>query len=130
MEINSKELRGRIMTKEEEYKKDINEIKKEILKEGDTLVTKRALLERFCKIDEEYNGRPWNLLQILANISILIGQEPSIKKKGKWEFIGYGCYACSECGEVYTVRQFEAINNHRDNIFPNGCPNCATEMEN
>jgi hypothetical protein len=53
-----------------------------------------------------------------------------IKKKGRWEFIGYGCYACSECGEVYTVRQFEAINNYRDNRFPKGCPNCATEMEN
>lgn len=115
------------MTKEEEYKKDINEIKKEILREGDTLVTKRALLERFCKITEEYESL--NLLQILANISILVGQEPSIKKKGRWEFIGYGCYACSECGQIYTVRQFEAINNHRDNRFPKGCPNCVTEME-
>jgi hypothetical protein len=34
------------------------------------------LLERFCEIDKEYNGRPWNLLQILANINILIGEEP------------------------------------------------------
>jgi hypothetical protein len=34
------------------------------------------LLERFCKIDKEYDGHSWNLLQILANINILIGEEP------------------------------------------------------
>jgi hypothetical protein len=64
------------MNKETEYEKDLNEMKEQILKEGDTLLTKRDLLERFCKIDKEYDGRPWNLLQILANINILIGEEP------------------------------------------------------
>ena len=34
------------------------------------------MLERFCEIDKEYNGSSWNLLQILANINILIGEEP------------------------------------------------------
>ena len=58
-----------------EYEKNLNELKEQILKEGNTLLTKRDLLERFCEIDKEYNGRPWNLLQILANINILIGQE-------------------------------------------------------
>jgi hypothetical protein len=59
-----------------EYEKDLNEMKEQILKEGNTLLTKRDLLERFCEIDKEYNGRSWNLLQILANINILIGEEP------------------------------------------------------
>ena len=59
------------MTKEEE----LNDLKEQILKDGNTSVSKRDLLERFCEIDKEYNGRPWNLLQILANINILIGQE-------------------------------------------------------
>lgn len=58
-----------------EYEKDLNELKEQILKEGNTLLTKRDLLERFCEIDKEYNSCPWNLLQILANINILIGQE-------------------------------------------------------
>lgn len=58
------------------YEKDLNDLKEQILKEGDTLLTKRELLERFCEIDKEYNGRPWNLLQILTNINILIGEEP------------------------------------------------------
>ena len=58
-----------------EYEKDLNELKEQILKEGNTLLTKQDLLERFCEIDKEYDGRPWNLLQILANINILIGEE-------------------------------------------------------
>lgn len=70
--------------KDTEYNKDLNELKEQILKEGNTLVSKRDLLKRFDEIDKEYEGRPWNLLQILANINILIGQEPckdAISKK-------------------------------------------------
>lgn len=62
--------------KDTKYEKDLNELKEQILKDGNTLVSKRDLLERFCDMDEEYNGEPWNLLQILSNINILIGQEP------------------------------------------------------
>jgi hypothetical protein len=58
------------------YEKDINDLKEQILKDGDTLVSKRDLLERFCEMDKEYNSEPWNLLQILSNINILIGEEP------------------------------------------------------
>ena len=58
-----------------EYEKDLNELKEQILKEGNTLVSKRDLVERFCEIDKEYNGESWNLLQILANINVLIGEE-------------------------------------------------------
>lgn len=57
------------------YKKDLNDLKEQILEDGDTLLTKRELLERFCEIDKEYKGRPWNLLQILANIDILVGEK-------------------------------------------------------
>lgn len=62
--------------KDAEYEKDLNEVKEQILKESNTLVSKRDLFERFCEIDKEYKGHPWNLLQILANINILIGEEP------------------------------------------------------
>lgn len=67
---------GQVPCKDAKYKKDLNELKKQILEEGDTSVSKRDLLERFCGIDKEYNGSPWNLSQILANINILIGEEP------------------------------------------------------
>lgn len=58
------------------YEKDLDELKEQIIKDGDTLVSKRDLLERFCEMDKEYNGSSWNLLQILANIDALIGAEP------------------------------------------------------
>ena len=58
-----------------EYEKELNHLKERILKDGDTLVSKRDLLERFCEVDKEYDGSPWNLLQILTNIHILIGEE-------------------------------------------------------
>ena len=61
------------------YKKDLNDLKEQILEDGDTLVSKRELLERFCEMDEEYNGEPWNLLQILANINILVGEDRRIE---------------------------------------------------
>ena len=34
------------------------------------IVTIKDLTERFIDIDREFNGRPWNLLQILANIRL------------------------------------------------------------
>lgn len=65
------------MTKEdEEYEKDLNELKEQIFKEGNTLISKKDLLERFVEIDNEYKNSHWNLLQILANIDTLIGKEP------------------------------------------------------
>ena len=70
---------GKMNRNTTEYEKDLNELKEQILKDGSTLISKKDLLERFCEMDEEYNGHPWNLLQILANINILIGEEPCEK---------------------------------------------------
>lgn len=33
------------------------------------------LVERFVEIDKEYSGRPWNILQILAQIRIVVPME-------------------------------------------------------
>lgn len=33
------------------------------------------LVERFIEIDKEFEGRPWNILQILANINMIIPVE-------------------------------------------------------
>lgn len=85
--------------KDAEYEKDLNELKEQILKDGDTVLTKRDLLERFCEIDKEYKGRPWNLLQILANINILIGEEPSTQE---WIPITYRVPTQEEKDDYYT----------------------------
>lgn len=61
---------------DKEYEKDLNELKDQIFKEGNTLISKQDLLERFVEIDNEYKNSHWNLLQILTNIDILIGKEP------------------------------------------------------
>lgn len=34
------------------------------------IVTIKDLTERFIDIDREFNGRPWNILQILSNIRL------------------------------------------------------------
>lgn len=35
----------------------------------------RDLVERFIDVDKEYNGEPWNIKQILANINMIIPVE-------------------------------------------------------
>lgn len=84
-----------------EYEKDLNELKEQILKEGNTLVAKKDLLERFCEIDKEYNGESWNLLQILANINVLIGEEPSTQT---WIPITYRKPTQEEKDDYYAQR--------------------------
>ena len=41
----------------------------------DKTVSIKELVERFIEIDKEYNGEPWNIKQILANINIIIPVE-------------------------------------------------------
>ena len=77
---------------DKEYEKDLNKLKEQILKEGDTLVFKRDLLERFVEVDNEFEHRPWNLLQICNNFNILIGEKPRadvISRQAVKEFIEY-----------------------------------------
>ena len=40
----------------------------EKMMDSQEIVTIKDLTERFIGIDREFNGRPWNILQILANI--------------------------------------------------------------
>ena len=41
----------------------------------DKTVPIKELVKRFIEIDKEYNGEPWNIKQILANINIIIPVE-------------------------------------------------------
>ena len=41
-----------------------------MIKTGKTVPIK-DLVERFIEVDKEYNGEPWNIKQILANINII-----------------------------------------------------------
>lgn len=42
----------------------------EKMMDSQEIVTIKDLTERFIDIDREFNGRPWNLLQILTNIRL------------------------------------------------------------
>ena len=87
-----------------EYEKDLNELKEQILKEGNTLLTKRDLLERFCKIDKEYNGSSWNLLQILANINILIGIESQESEENETKNQNFPQFRINDFGKRQVIR--------------------------
>ena len=75
MVVDTKEKLEQEPCEYKEYEKDLNKLKAQILEEGDTLVSKQDLLDRFVEVDREYKNSPWNLLQILTNIDLLIGEE-------------------------------------------------------
>ena len=41
----------------------------------DKTIPIKELVERFIEIDKEYNGEPWNIKQILANVNIIVPVE-------------------------------------------------------
>ena len=43
--------------------------------ETDKTVQISELVERFIEVDKEFKGEPWNILQILANINIIVPVE-------------------------------------------------------
>lgn len=54
--------------------------------------------------------------------------EPN-RKKGKWSFIGYQMFECTECGTFYTQSQFQQMRVLiTDPDFPRFCPTCGADM--
>ena len=52
-------------------------------------------------------------------------------KRAKWDFQGYQLFKCTNCKEMFTQDQLEAMQNHKDCeecAFPNYCPNCGADM--
>ena len=52
-------------------------------------------------------------------------------KRGEWDFQGYQLFKCTNCKEIFTQNQLEAMQNHIDQeefTFPNFCPNCGANM--
>ena len=57
---------------EYEYAEEINKMINEYTEDRSLYINKAALVERFVEIDEYFNHRPWNLMQILANINMIV----------------------------------------------------------
>lgn len=52
------------------WEEEDNLFYEEKMMDSKEIVTIKDLTERFIDIDREFNGRPWNILQILANIRL------------------------------------------------------------
>ena len=51
-------------------------------------------------------------------------------KRGEWDFQGYQLFKCTNCKEIFTQNQLEAMQNHiGQEEFPNFCPNCGARMD-
>ena len=53
-------------------------------------------------------------------------------RHGRWDFQGYQLFKCTNCKEMFTQDQLEAMQNHKDCeecTFPNFCPNCGARMD-
>ena len=52
------------------WEEEDNLFYEEKMMDSQEIITIKDLTERFIDIDKEFNGRPWNILQILANIRL------------------------------------------------------------
>lgn len=57
----------------EEYEKELKDMISEFTEDKSLYINKADLVNRFVEVDEEYNHEPWNLMQILANINLIVG---------------------------------------------------------
>ena len=59
-----------------EYQEELNLVRQELLSREDQYITFGDIVERFDEVEEEYEGEPWNLMQIYNNLNILVGEKP------------------------------------------------------
>ena len=57
------------------YKKEEDLYYEKRMMETDKTIPISELVERFIEVDKEFRGEPWNILQILANINIIVPVE-------------------------------------------------------
>lgn len=59
-------------------------------------------------------------------INNLPSEQPE-QKTGRWIFIGYNMYQCTNCGVAYTEKQLNGLRNYKYDLFlPKYCPNCGS----
>lgn len=78
-----------------------------------------------CKYDEKLYER---IMQILGErIKPLPFAEP--RKKGKWDFMGWQMFQCSECKHMFTQDFLKSWKEYTyESHFPPFCPNCGAYM--
>lgn len=79
-------------------------------------------LLNFCENSKDHAVTPNDFMR-MARVQV-----PE-RKKGKWRFIGYQMFECTECGTFYTQSQFQQMRVLiTDPDFPRFCPTCGADM--
>lgn len=56
----------------EEYEEELKDRISKYIEDESLYINKADLVRRFVEVDEYYNHEPWNLMQILTNINMIV----------------------------------------------------------
>lgn len=91
-------------------------------------ISRQAVIKH---LHNEYHGMISDESMKIYEIINMLKEQPPVTPKprtGHWDFFGDNCFSCTECGEVYSLEQFNALKNYKDDEFPKWCPNCGADM--
>lgn len=102
----------------------------------DEFISKKLLVAKFNELASKYidgDKRQRGLAYATATDMIALADAADVQpvKHGEWDFQGYQLFKCTNCKEIFTQNQLEAMQNHIDQeefTFPNFCPNCGADM--
>ena len=92
----------------------------------DEYIEKVELIKRLC-----FETAEWYCSPTIKTIKEFPAAAVQSVKHGRWDFQGYQLFKCTNCKEMFTQDQLEAMQNHKDCeewTFPNFCPNCGADM--
>lgn len=89
-------------------------------------IEKTELIKKLC-----FETAEWYYSPTIKTIKEFPAADVQPVKRGEWDFRGYQLFKCTNCKEIFTQNQLEAMQNHIDQeefTFPNFCPNCGADM--
>ena len=104
--------------------------------DADALKAEHGMKDDCADCDRELRGKSrsceFDRIYTLMDFCGWLDDAPTIepnRKKGKWSFIGYQMFECTECGTFYTQSQFQQMRVMiTDPDFPRFCPTCGADM--
>lgn len=89
-------------------------------------IEKAELIKKLC-----FETAEWCYSPTIKTIKDFPASDVQPVKHGEWDFQGYQLFKCTNCKEIFTQNQLEAMQNHinqEEFTFPNFCPNCGADM--
>lgn len=90
-------------------------------------IEKAELIKKLC-----FETAEWYYSPTIKTIKEFPVSDVQPIRHGRWDFRGYQLFKCTNCKEMFTQDQLEAMQNHKDCeecTFPNFCPNCGARMD-